>query len=180
MSCSPWEAWCAVHVGQTAHVLWPTPNRRKVKLLKTWLGGLATSKLADTESSHIDLLPEKLVHRMWHVLIIVLVWNLHDDSSFYHAGIKNVVANISDWHPFKNQKTKYAYLLLSAWHVRPKYNGGRPPGLSNAARLSTFSNKKIETIIPGKEALTALRKTSVNKNSRTSLRISHSRQRRTC
>ena len=91
-----------------------------------------------------------------------------DDSSFYHAGIKNVVANISDWHPFKNQKTKYAYLLLSAWHVRPKYNGGRPPGLSNAARLSTFSNKKIETIIPGKEALTALRKTSVNKNSRTS------------
>jgi hypothetical protein len=41
---------------------------------------------------------------MWHVLIIVLVWNLHDDSSFYHAGIKNVVANISDWHPFKNQK----------------------------------------------------------------------------
>jgi uncharacterized protein YfdQ (DUF2303 family) len=40
--------------------------------------------------------------------------------------------------------------------------------LSNAARLSTFSNKKIETIIPGKEALTALRKTSVNKNSRTS------------
>ena len=105
---------------------------------------------------------------MWHVLIIVLVWNLHDDSSFYHAGIKNVVANIPDWHPFKNQKTKYAYLLLSAWHVRPKYNGGRPPGLSNAARLSTFSNKKIETIIPGKEALTALRKTSVNKNSRTS------------
>ena len=29
---------------------------------------------------------------------------LTDDSSFYHAGIKNVVANISDWHPFKNQK----------------------------------------------------------------------------
>ena len=28
--------------------------------------------------------------------------------------------------------------------------------------------QKIETIIPGKEALTALRKTSVNKNSRTS------------
>ena len=69
------------------------------------------------------------------------LWNLHDDFSFYHAGIKNVVANISDWHPFKNQKNKYAYLRLSAWHVRPKYNGGRPPDLSNAARLSTFSNK---------------------------------------
>ena len=40
----------------------------------TWNHSLATSKLAETESSHIDLLPEKLLHRMWHVLIIVLVW----------------------------------------------------------------------------------------------------------
>ena len=41
--------------------------------------------------------------------------------------------------------------------------------LSNSARLSTiFKLKKIETIIPGKKALTTLRKTSVNKNSRTS------------
>ena len=32
------------------------------------------------------------------------LWNLHDDFSFYHAGIKNVVANISDWHPFKTKK----------------------------------------------------------------------------
>ena len=42
------------------------------------------------------------------------LWNLHDDFSFYHAGIKNVVANISDWHPFKNQKTNMhicVYLL---------------------------------------------------------------------
>ena len=36
-----------------------------------------------------------------------------------------------------------------------------------AARLYLFK-QKIETIIPGKKALTALRKTSLNKNSRTS------------
>ena len=70
------------------------------------------------------------------------------------------------------QRPNQAYLLLSASHVRPKYN--RLVKLCTA--LYHFQINKMETIIPSKKALTTLRKTSVNKNSsgpqtRTPMRI---------
>ena len=95
------------------------------------------------------------------------LWNLHDDFSFYHAGKRMWLLTYLIGTPSKTKKE--ICISASICLTCPTQIQRRPPTrlVKRCTALYLFK-QKIETIIPGKKALTALRKTSVNKNSRTS------------